>query len=63
MTENISFKKCTCDICGRVQSCKQSQILPADWEKITVIYSYDVCKDCLEKVSDYIKRLKQEENK
>ena len=60
MTENISYKRCVCDICNKEEHVPQSLILPKEWEKINIgRKSYDVCVECLVKVDMAIEDLKE----
>lgn len=60
MTENISYRKCTCDICGKVAKTSISgSLLPKEWEHFTIgKKEYDVCIDCFVKVDMAIEDLK-----
>ena len=61
MTENVSYKKCICDICEKTENISQSAILPKGWEHFTIgMKSYDVCIDCLAKVDMAIEDLREE---
>ena len=60
MTENVSYKRCICDICGKEEHIPQTLILPKEWEKIDIgRKSYDVCVDCLVKVDMAVEDLKE----
>lgn len=61
MTENISYRKCTCDICGKVAKTPISgSLLPKEWEHFTIgKKEYDVCLDCFVKVDMAIEDLKE----
>ena len=60
MTENISYKRCVCDICDKEEHIPQLLILPKEWEKINVgKKSYDVCVECLVRVDMAIEDLKE----
>lgn len=60
MIENISYRKCTCDICGKVAKTPISgSLLPKEWEHFTIgRKEYDVCLDCFVKVDMAIEDLK-----
>lgn len=60
MTENISYRKCTCDICGKIAKVSISgTLLPNDWEQFRIgKKQYDVCQDCFVKVDMAIEDLK-----
>lgn len=59
MTENISYRKCTCDICGKIENVSISgSLLPKDWEHFAIgKKEYDVCLDCFVKVDMAIEDL------
>ena len=59
MTKNVSYKECTCDICGKVEHIPQSLILPKEWENFKLGQkSYDVCLDCFIKIDMAIEDIK-----
>lgn len=60
MTENVSYKRCVCDICGKEEHISQSVILPKDWDRvITGRKTYDVCVDCLVEIDMAVEDLKE----
>lgn len=59
MTRNISYKECTCDICGKSENISQTLILPTLWQKVQIRSSiYDCCGACLDMIEDAIEELK-----
>lgn len=59
MTKNISYKQCTCDICGKVEDIVTSLILPKEWDNFTIgNKTYDICPDCFMKINMTIEDLK-----
>lgn len=60
MIENISYKRCVCDICGKEEKIIQPLMFPKDWEKFNIgKKTYDVCIDCFVKVDMAIEDLKE----
>lgn len=60
MTENVSYKRCVCDICGKEEHISQGKILPKDWEIINIgRKTHDVCVNCLVKVDMAVEDLKE----
>ena len=58
MTENISYKRCVCDICGKEEHIDNIKILPTEWSRAIIgRKTYDVCKECLVKVDMAIEDL------
>ena len=59
MTEIVSYRRCKCDICGKVEDISASACLPKEWENFKIgKKSYDVCLDCFIKVDMVIEDLK-----
>lgn len=60
MTENVSYKRCVCDICGKEERIPQSLILPKGWDKtFTGRYMYDTCIDCIAEIDTVVEDLKE----
>ena len=63
MIESVSYKKCTCDICGASKEIPQSWAAPRDFYELwlrqdgTTIRRLDVCGSCYGKVTTYIDTL------
>lgn len=64
MRENISYAKCTCDVCGDVKHIAQSRCFPDGWGEITFPMGdkLEVCDQCLLKIREAISRLKNKQN-
>ena len=60
MIENISYKRCVCDICEKEEHIAQSARLPITWDEIVIgRKTYDVCVDCLAKIDITVEDLKE----
>ena len=48
MIKQVSYKLCTCDICGHTAKCEDIVSLPGDWTRITAptFFAFDLCLDC-----------------
>lgn len=59
MIEVVNYKKCTCDICGKVVNITENRNRPNSWERFEIgMKKYDVCLDCFIKVDMAIEDLK-----
>lgn len=63
-TENIVYRRCTCDTCGKRQNTNLSCSLPKDWGNIKIdSRTLDLCDICFTKVCVYINSLRKQEDK
>lgn len=59
MTENVNYKRCVCDRCGKEERISTSVILPEGWlhiEKLGFLNSvdWDFCKNCRDAINEMI---------
>ena len=55
---NISYKECTCDVCGKITKANRGIFLPKGWNVIKIgTKNLDLCDVCFVKVCDYMKSL------
>lgn len=65
MTENITYKRCVCDICKREEHIEQSLALPTLWEHVQFGYgmnhgvNVDLCPTCLKKLEELCQNFKE----
>lgn len=57
MTENVSYKKCICDVCKKQTKIPMPLTLPKDWEIIEVGEKYDVCAECYGKIKSIVEEM------
>ena len=63
MRKNVQYAEITCDICGKKEHIQQGSILPIGWGNVEIRYEeWDACNECIEMVTNYIKRLKEQNN-
>lgn len=60
MRENVSYARCTCDVCGDVEHISQSKCFPNGWGEITFPMGdkLEVCDKCLLRIKEAISKLK-----
>lgn len=60
--KHISYKIAKCDICGAEKQFDLVYSIPQGWDIITDTYGYIkyecVCRECAQRVADYIKEYK-----
>lgn len=59
--ENVSYKRCTCDICGKQRDINQALILPNDWTTLKIgANEMDCCDECRDLIEDIIDSIRNE---
>lgn len=56
MVENVSYKRCTCDVCRKEQNIPTTSILPEGWKHIKIHEECDICEECYSKMIRLIPR-------
>lgn len=62
MTKEVSYRECTCDICGRVEKVVLSMPLPQNWQHTKIRRTaYDMCESCIIRIERTIAQIKRGE--
>ena len=66
MIENVSYKKCTCDVCGLTVDIMQRYELPTNWAKFTlrapntnagIDIDMDLCGTCADTLKEKVNEM------